>query len=77
MHSYIFRTRWLGIWLDSTLTLAECRRRRIGKARQAEAQLRQIVNKYGLPASARNLQMAIVQGTMLYAAELPWSGKRA
>lgn len=32
-------TRWLGIWLSSTLTLAENRRRRIGKMRQAEARL--------------------------------------
>lgn len=29
-------TRWLGIWLDSTLSLAENRHRRIGKTRQAE-----------------------------------------
>ena len=32
-------TRWLGIWLDSSLTLAENRRVRIGRARQAEARL--------------------------------------
>ena len=69
-------TYWLGIWLDSTLTLAKDRRRRIGKARHAEARLRRIVNKYGVPpASARNLQMAIAQGTMLYAAELTFNGR--
>lgn len=51
-------TRWLGIWLGSTLTLAENRRRCIG---QAEAKLRRIVNTYGvLPAAARNPQMALV-----------------
>ena len=39
--------------------------------RQAEAKLRRIVNQYGVPpASARNLQTAIVQGAMLYASEL-------
>ena len=30
----------------------------------------------GPPASTRNLQMAIVQGTMLYGAELTWNGKK-
>ena len=47
-----------------------------GKTRQAEARLRRIVNQYGVPlASARNLQAAIVQGTMLYASELTWNGQ--
>ena len=69
-------TRCLGIWLDASLNLEENRRRRIGKTRQKEARLRQIVNQYGLPpASARNLQAAIVQGTMLYASELTWNGQ--
>ena len=64
-------TRWLGIWLDSTLSLAENGRRRIGRARQAEFKLWSIVNLYGVPpAAALNLQMAIVQRTMLYAPEL-------
>ena len=68
-------TCWLGIWRDSTLTLAENRRRKIGKARQAEARLRQIISTYWVPpAAARNLQMAIAQGAMLYAAELTWRG---
>ena len=76
MHFAPDAIRWLGIWLDSALTLQENRQRRIGKTRQAEATIRQIVNQYGVPpASARNLQMALVQGTMLYAAELTWSGR--
>ena len=50
--------------------------RKIGKTRQAKARLRRIVNKYGVsPAAARNLQAAIIQGTMLYASELTWNGK--
>ena len=69
-------TRWLGIWLDASLNLEENRRRRIGKTRQAEAKLRRIFNQYGVPpASARNLQAAMVQGTMLYASELIWNGQ--
>ena len=56
-------TRWLGIFLDSALTLRENRRHRIGKARQAEARLRRIVNQYGVPpGSARTLSMSLVQG---------------
>ena len=70
-------TRWLGIWLDSELRLVENRRRRIAKARQAEAGLRRIILKYGAPpASCRNLRTALVQGTILYAAELTWNGKK-
>ena len=69
-------TRWLGIWLDSTLSLVENRKRRIAKIRQAEARLRRIVNKYGVPpAAVRNLLTSIVQGIMLYAAELTWKGQ--
>ena len=49
--------------------------RRLSKTRQAEAKLRRIANQYGAPlASALNLQKALPQGTMLYAAELTWSG---
>ena len=70
-------TRWLGIWLASELKLVENRHHRIAKARQAEARLRRIVSKYGVPpASTRNLQMAIVQGTMLYGAELTWNVRK-
>lgn len=69
-------TRWLGIWLDSALTLRENRRRRIGKACQAEARLRRIVNQYGVPpGSARTLSTSLVQGTMLYRAELTQNGQ--
>ena len=60
---------WLGVWLDSALTLRESRRRSTNRARAAEASIRRMVSKHGLPsASARNLQNAIVSGTMLYAA---------
>ena len=61
--------------MDPTLILAENRRRRISKTRKAEAKLRRIVSTYGVPsAAARDLQLAIVQGTMLYASELTWNG---
>ena len=70
-------TRWLGIWLDSELRLVENRHRRIAKAHQAGTRLRRIVTKFGVPpASTRNLQSVIVQGTMLYGAELTWNSKK-
>ena len=61
-------TRWLGVWLDSALTLRTSRRKALNRARAKEAALRRLVSKRGLaPAAARNLQQAIVSGTMLYA----------
>lgn len=70
-------TRWLGVWLDSALTLRDNRQRCIARARQAESRLRHLVTTYGVPpASARNLQTAIVRCTMLYAAELTWNGSK-
>lgn len=57
--------------------LVENRRRRIAKTRQAEAKFQRIVSKYGVPpASTRDLQSAMVQGTALYAAELTWNGRK-
>ena len=71
-------TRWLGIWFDVSLSLADNRQRRVERTRQAEARLRRIVNQHGVPpAAARNLQAAIVQGTILYASELTWNGKES
>lgn len=70
-------TRWLGVWLDSALTQRESRRRSFNRAGAAEASIRRLVTKYGLPPGpARNLQQAIVSGTMLYASELTWNGSK-
>ena len=70
-------TRWLGVYLDSALTLRTSRRRAINRARAKEAALRRLVSKHGLaPAAARNLQQAIVSGTMLYAQQLSWNGAK-
>ena len=63
--------------MDSALTFRESWRRSTGRARAKEAALRRLVTKHSLPpASARNLQQAIVSGTMLYAPELIWDGSR-
>lgn len=64
-------TKWLGVWLDSTLSLVENQRRCINRARQAEGRIQGLVNKHGIPpTSAKNLQTAVIQGTLLNASEL-------
>jgi len=40
-------TRWLGVYLDSSLTLKEHHRTRMRKARQAEARLRRLTGQLG------------------------------
>ena len=36
-----------------------------------------MVGKYGVPpALARNLQLALIHGTLLYGAELSWTGTK-
>ena len=63
--------------MDSALTLQESWRRSTGRARAKEATLRRLFTRHGLPpALARNLQQAIVSGTMLYASELVWDGSK-
>jgi hypothetical protein len=70
-------TRWLGMGLDSSLRLITHRNKCIGKARSAENRLRNLVGKYRAPpASAYNLQLVIVQSTMLYGTELTWNGRQ-
>ena len=70
-------TRWLGVWLDSALTLRTSRRKALNRARAKETALKQLVTRRGLaPAVARNLQQAIVSGTMLYAQQLSWDGSK-
>ena len=68
-------TRWLGIWLDSALSLRESRRRILGRARRADAAIQKMVGRFGVPpASAQNPQQALIHGTLLYGAELSWIG---
>ena len=65
-------TRWLGVWLDPERNQRRC----VNRARQAEAGIRRLTPRCRVPpASARTLQMAIIQGTMC-AAELIWRGQR-
>ena len=52
-------------------------RRVLNRARGAEASIRRLVTRFGVPpVSARNLQQALVHGTLLYGAEPTWDGSR-
>jgi hypothetical protein len=70
-------TRWLGVWIDSALRLTAHRDKCMARARMAENRLRRLVSKYGVPpASAWNIQIAIIQSTLMYGAKLSWNGKK-
>jgi hypothetical protein len=50
----------------------------VAEAKSAELCLKYLINKFGIPlVSAWNVQMAIVQATLLHGAEQWWDGKVA
>jgi len=70
-------TRWLGVYLDSSLTLKEHHRTRMRKARQAEGRLRRLTGQFGLaPEHCRRIQVACVQASALFDSELWWTNGR-
>ena len=70
-------TRWLGVYLDSSLTLKEHHRTRMRKARQAEGRLRRLTGQFGLtPEHCRRIQVACVQASALFGSELWWTDGR-
>ena len=70
-------TRWLGVWLDSQLKLTSHINERMRRARIAEIQIRSLTKTYGLvPGLVRRIQLAVVQSTALYGAELWWKGQK-
>ena len=55
-------TRWLGVWLDSQLTLKDHHDVRMKKARNAQNRLRRLAGQVGLsPENCRKVQAACVQ----------------
>lgn len=70
-------TGWLGIWLDSGLTLKAHYHTRLRKARNAEARIHALCRGQGLaPGLVRRIQVAAVQSVALYGAELWWRGQK-
>jgi len=64
-------TRWLGVWLDSKLTLKEHHDTRLKIARNAQNKLRRIAGQAVLsPENCRRVQVASVQAAALFRSEL-------
>jgi len=70
-------TRWLGVWLDSMLTLNDHTKKTFAKASRAENRVRFLMMKKGLsPEGWQRIQIAAVQAVALYGAELWWKGQK-
>jgi len=68
-------TRWLGVWLDSQLTLKEHHATRLKSGRNAMTRLCRLTGKMGLsPTNCRRVMMACVQSVAMFGAELWWKG---
>lgn len=68
-------TQWLGVWLDSGLTLKVHYQACMRKAQAAEHRVQRLCQSHGLaPGLVR--QVAAVQLVALYGAELWWQARR-
>ena len=68
-------TWWLGVWLDSQLTLKEHHAARMKSGRNAMTRLRRLTEQMGLsPANCRRVMTACVQSVAMFGAELWWKG---
>jgi hypothetical protein len=70
-------TRWLGVWLDSMLTLNDHTKKTFAKARRAQNRVQSLMTTKGLsPEGCQRIQIAAVQAVALYGAELWWKGQK-
>jgi len=71
-------TRWLGVWLNSQLTLKEHHATRIKSGRNAMTRLQRLTGRMGLsPANCRRVMTACVQSVAMFRAKLWWKGGNA
>ena len=71
-------TRWLGVWLDSQLTLKEHHAVRMKRGRKAMTRLHRLTGQMGLsPTNCRKVMTACVQSAAMFGAELWWKGDLA
>ena len=71
-------TRWLGVWLDSQLTLKEHHATRTKNGRNALTRLRRLAGQLGLaPANCRKVMTACIQSVAMFGSELWWKGDQA
>lgn len=70
-------TRWLGVWLDIQLKFTSHINERVRRARTAEVQIKSLTRTHGsAPGLVRQIQIAVVQTTALYGAELWCKGQK-
>jgi len=68
-------TRWLGVWLDSQLTLRDHQTTRLKEGHKAMARLRRLTGQMELsPGNCRKVMMACVQSVAVFRSELWWKG---
>jgi len=68
-------TRWLGVWLDSQLTLKDHHATRLKQGHKATARLKRLTGQMGLsPANCRKVMTACVQSVAMFGLELWWKG---
>ena len=68
-------TRWLGIWLDSQLTLKEHHATRLKDGKKALGRLRRLAGQMGLaPVNCRKVMTACIQSVTMFGSELWWKG---
>jgi len=68
-------TQWLGVWLDSQLTLKGHHAVRMKEGRKAKARLHRLTRQMGLsPANCRKAMTACIQSAAMFGSELWWKG---
>jgi len=68
-------TRWLGVWLDSQLTLRDHQTTWLKEGHKAMARLRRLTGQMELsPGNCRKVMMACVQSVAVFRSELWWKG---
>jgi len=71
-------TRWLGVWLDSQLTLKDHHAIRMKSGRKVMTRLRRLTGQMGLsPAYCRKVMTACFQSVAMFGAVLWWKGDLA
>jgi hypothetical protein len=70
-------TRWLGVWLDSQLTLKQHHAIRLTDGKKAMGRLRRLTGRIGLtPVNRRKVMTACIQSVAMFGAELWWKGDK-
>jgi hypothetical protein len=70
-------TGWLGVRLDSQLTLKEHHAIRLKKGKNTMSRLRRLTGQVGLsPVNCRKVMTACVQSVAMFGAELWWKGNQ-